>query len=87
MKQERDYGLDLLRILCMLMVVRPVLWSWLHPSSYYASPWMVFYVLGCVAGIFLVCCAVEWCRKALCAKTGITDGIAKVCDKTQNKFM
>lgn len=38
MKQERDYGLDLLRILCMLMVVRPVLWSWLHPSSYYASP-------------------------------------------------
>lgn len=66
-------------------ILRPVLWSWLHPSSYYASPWMVFYVLACVAGIFLICCAIEWCRKALCVKTGITDGIAKLCDKVQNK--
>ena len=67
-------------------ILRPVLWSWLHPSSYCASPWMVFYVLACVAGIFLVCCAVEWCRKALCAKVGITDGITELCDKTQEKI-
>lgn len=67
-------------------MLRPVLWSWLHPSSCYASPWMVFYVLACVAGIFLVCCAVEWCRKTLCAKAGITDWIAKLCRKIQSKI-
>lgn len=66
--------------------LRPVLWSWLHPSSYNASPWMLLYVLACVAGIFLICCAVEWCRKALCAKVGITDGITELCDKTQEKI-
>ena len=67
-------------------ILREVLWSWLHPSAYYASPWMAFYVLACVVGIFFVCCAVEWCRKVLCAKIGITDGISKLCDKIQNKL-
>lgn len=65
MKQERDYGLDLLRIL---------------------TPWMVFYVLACIAGIFLVCCAVEWCRKALCIRIGITSGISRLSDRIQNKI-
>lgn len=67
-------------------ILRAVLWSWLHLSSYYASPWMVFYVLACVAGIFLVCCAVEWFRKALGAKTGISDRISILCGRIQSKI-
>ncbi|MGM9594490.1 MAG: acyltransferase [Candidatus Onthomonas sp.] len=65
---------------------RPVLWSWLHPSTYFDSPWMIPYVLVCVLFIFIVCCAIEWCRKYLCAKIGLMSGITYLCDSIQNKI-
>lgn len=66
--------------------VRPVLWSFLKPYAFASSLWMVPYGLLCTAGIFLVCCLVEWVRKQLFRLLGIQRTIDRLCDRIQEKY-
>lgn len=67
--------------------VRSLLWGWLKPFALAGSAWMVPYSLICVAGIFLVCCAVEWCRQRLFRLCGIDEMVNKAADKLQSWLM
>ena len=64
---------------------RPILWQWLNPAAFAQSPWMVPYCLLCVAGIFAVCCLIEWVRQQLFRVCGIDKLVGQVCDRVQNR--
>lgn len=66
--------------------IRPMLWSVLKPYAFASSPWMVPYAVICVAGIFLVCCMLEWLRQKLFKLLGIHAVIDRLCDKLQAKI-
>lgn len=66
--------------------VRPTLWDWLRVHSFADSAWMVPYGLLCTAGIFLVCCSVEWIRQKLFSVLGIQKWIDRSCDRLQSNF-
>lgn len=65
--------------------IRPILWQWLNPAAYAQSPWMIPYVLLCVAGIFVVCCMIEWLRQRLFRILRIDSGIRRICGNIQNR--
>ena len=71
MAKERNRSLDLMRIVCMLMIVG------LH--SCLAVP----YIFICSICIFTVCCIIEWIRKFLFDKLKINFVVNKICDKIQ----
>ena len=66
--------------------LRPVLWEFLKPYTFADSLWMVPYGLLCAAGIFLVCCGIEWIRQKLFSILGIQKWIDRTCDRLQTKF-
>ena len=63
--------------------IRPMLWSILKPHAFAGSAWMVPYVLVCVIGILLVCCAVEWVRQWVFRVLGISGALDKLSDRMQ----
>ena len=65
--------------------LRPILWDRLNPAAFAESPWMVPYCLLCVAGIFTVCCLIEWVRQQLFRVCGINKVVERVCDRVQNR--
>lgn len=64
--------------------VRDLLWARLRVAESADSPWMVLYVAGCAAVIFVVCCAVEWVRKKLFSLLRIDETAGRLCDRLQN---
>lgn len=62
---------------------RPILWQWLNPAAFARSPWMVPYCLLCAAGIFAVCCLIEWVRQQLFRVCGINRLVERSCDRIQ----
>lgn len=63
--------------------IRPMLWSILKPYIFADSIWLIPYGLACTAGIFLVCCAVEWLRQKVFKLCRVSELIDKVCGKLQ----
>lgn len=63
--------------------IRPLLWGWLKPFEFADSAWMVPYGLVCTAGIFLVCCGVEWVRKKMFKVCGVDHFTNSVGDTIQ----
>jgi hypothetical protein len=66
-------------------VLRPILWNWLEPTAYAQSPWMVLYVLLCMAGIFTACCGIEFLRRKLFRVCGVDKLIGTLCDGVQGR--
>ena len=67
--------------------VRPLLWGFLEPARFAGSPLMIPIVIACTITIFLVCCVIEWLRRLLFQKCGITGAIGKVCDRLQFRVL
>lgn len=66
--------------------VRPLLWGFIEPTRFADSPLLIPVVIAGTIAIFTVCCAVEWCRKAMFDKLRITMLVSKLSDKVQNKI-
>lgn len=64
---------------------RGILLDMLDANAYVQSFVVFPYIIICALGVVLFSCAVEWLRRLLFQKCGITGAIDKICDRFQSK--
>lgn len=67
--------------------VRKPLWDILSPARFADSPFMTVYIVLCVAGIFLICCLIEYIRRALFRALGIGKQVARISQIVQDRIL
>lgn len=67
--------------------VRPLLWNYLNPARFAELPMAIPIVIICTIAIFFICCIIEWLRRQLFRKCGISRAIDRLCDGLQAKVL